>query len=357
MRAAVTLPAPSLIARVSRVLPGARKLRALVTLPVPIFTARVSRNIRPTHHFRATLTLPAPTFQVLVSKFGPGEGAPDLPPAPSPRALSHSGLLVYLGTAGTGIPASNFDVRFRVFGSTVWITRRLVGLGPFARSGLQAATTYEFQSRAVNRFGSSLWSLSEYALTAPALDVTRHLDLVISQYAESTRIISLLDGILEVFQTELVVPLLQLPDLAILDLASGIWLDYLGERLGITRPYRLSTDLRFFGFGDASDRGSFDESVFRSTAPDLSNQVQIGDNWYRSLLKGRSLTLRLGDSVPDIEMVCAVVFDGGGYVSEDTANLAITVHVTDSRDGFVNVADNAGVLPDPAGIAVSISTS
>ena len=357
LRAHLVLPVPALAVRVSRILPATHHLRAALTLPLPSLSARVSQRSSGIRYLRAHLVLPVPVLTGRVSLVMTGFGPPAIPPAPFLRPVSHSGVLVYFEESVSGRPTLGFDLRFREFGTTRWIVLFGVGVSPFARSGLRPLTSYEWEVRAVNDTGSSNWSRPEFSLTAPALDVTRHLDLVISQYAESTRLTSLLGGILEVFQAELVDPLHQLPDLAILALASGIWLDYLGERLGLTRPYRLSTDLRYFGFGDASDRGSFDEAVFRSTAPDLSNQVQIGDNWYRSLLKGRALTLRLGDSVPDIERVCAVVFDGGGYVSEDTANLAITIHVTDSREGFVSVAENAGVLPSPAGIAISISTS
>ena len=358
LRAALTLPAPGLSARVSRFVPFVRKLRGPVAIPAPSFTARVSRLVTNARKLRAALALPTPSFFARVSQLMLDENPPAIPPAPSPRAVSHSGVLVYYSGPSTGPDVTDFDLRYRVFDAPLWVTLSGVGLvSPYARSGLSPNTIYEWQVRAVNFNGPGFWSVSEFTRTAPALDVTRHSDLLISQYAESTRMHTLFRGIVGVFQAELVSALLSLSDFLVLDLAPGVWLDHFGVRLGLTRPLRLISGVRFFGFGMALDRAGFDGAPFRSVRPDLTNQVQIGDNWYRSLLKGQALKLRLGDSVPDIEAVCAVVFDGGGYVSENTGNLAMTIHVVDSREGFVTVASNAGVLPSPAGISVTISTS
>ena len=353
LRANVVLPAPVVTPRLSRVPATVHKLRANVVLPAPGLSARVRLRRFGFHYLRATLVLPVPLLSARVSKLAEGQAAPLLPPAPVPRPVSPYSVLVYMRRAVGGLAPTSFDLRWRAGGSTFWQLRADVGLGPFPFTGLTPNRVYEFSVRARNAFGSSLWSDPESARTAPVFDVTRHADLLISQYGSSVRLVKLLENILSVFQEELVDPLLLLSDLALLDLAEGVWLDHIGVRLGFNRPLRLRSDLVYFSFGPGANRASFDGGGFRPLMPeaDLANLVPVGDEWYRSLLRGRALALRLGDSVPDLEAICAAVFEGGGRVLEGL--LSLEIHVSDSRPGFAQLASSSGVVPSPAGIAVS----
>ena len=222
---------------------------------------------------------------------------------------------------------------------------------PHLIANLNPGSRYLFQIRAVNVGGAGRWSPIELFDIAEPLNVADHLDLLIGQYDEPPRLRALIEGLLQLHQRELVEQLCRLENFSLVDLAEGVWLDRIGQRLGLYRPTDRS--YRFLGFGRGEDRGTFGEVPFHSTAGEISRSG-ISDPWYRSLLKGQGIRLRSGCSITDIEAVCAVVFTGGGWVEEDAAAGSITVTVVDFRAGFIPIAEASGVIPKPAGVAMTI---
>ena len=163
--------------------------------------------------------------------------------------------------------------------------------------------------------------------------------MLISQYAQSVNLIALLGGLIEVTQEELVQQFFELEEQISIESATGVWLDlyrrtpwFVPDQIGFTARFACILVLEL-----ESERSSFDEGPFRSSQDRiLSCLTPIGDNWYRSILKGLALSLRTGASITDIEAVCRVMFVGGGYVSEDVANGQITVSVSDRYEqGFI----------------------
>ena len=183
-------------------------------------------------------------------------------------------------------------------------------------------------------------------------DVVDYADLLISQYRSAERLKAFIRGQLGILQTDIVRPMYDLEYERNVDFAVGVWLDYIGVRLGFSRPNRLLSGVRFFGFGMGADRGTFGEVPFFSRRAELEGLTPIDDVWYWSLLRGRALSLRLGTSVLDLEDICAVTFAGGGYVIE--GNRSCVVYVKDNREGFVDVAIASGVIPKPAGVSMEI---
>lgn len=87
--------------------------------------------------------------------------------------------------------------------------------------------------------------------------------------------------------------------------ATGVWLDIIGERLGVVRPITASAPDAFFRFSEADDTSPSDQARMGSTNPSehdglpfYSTNLEelergpIDSEWYRDILKARALALR-----------------------------------------------------------------
>ncbi len=181
--------------------------------------------------------------------------------------------------------------------------------------------------------------------------------LMVSQWQNAPRLRALLEGYLALFKAELIDQLDHLERQMSLDTAEGVWLDYIGERLGLPRPGKrvdLTIPQQYFGFGSGTTRTSFDDAPYFSNLGRAMEALEpVVDNWYRSMLRGRGLSLRLGTSVTEFEQILAVVFTGGGYIEESIGG--VTANVSESREGYVDVVRRIGLLPSTAGITLTIT--
>ena len=141
-------------------------------------------------------------------------------------------------------------------------------------------------------------------------DVTGRVDLLIAQYREApkfTRVVALLLGLL---QREAIDLLDRLAASIDPDTAEGVTLDWLGERLGVNRP-RIE-DPNAFGFDSAGT--GFDRGRFVSLRIVFGALLPLSDEWYRRVLKARSLYLRSGTSIADVNACLDQLFDSGYLV-------------------------------------------
>ena len=130
------------------------------------------------------------------------------------------------------------------------------------------------------------------------------------------------------------------------DDAEGVWLDYLGARVGIDRPATSdpSSDPRF-GFDDAG-RG-FDQVPFRGAA--ASDAVfPLPDTVYRRFVKARGI-LVLGDGTIQTFASAVRQIDPDATVTD---NRDMTVTVTTDQQDFLELADEIQALPRTAGVRI-----
>ena len=185
------------------------------------------------------------------------------------------------------------------------------------------------------------------------IDVTESADQLIQQYEGSAKLQALLDGILEIIQDELVEPLLTLQECIAFADASGVFLDYLGLRVGYTRPTILDADVEYFGFNGGDGLG-FDQAPMFSLHEVLQARTPVGDEWYRGMLKGRARGLLSDGSIRDLDKVLDVLFDGDSYYV-DNLDSTIEAKVTDSRSMYVDVVEETGLMPKPAGVGLTVT--
>ena len=131
-----------------------------------------------------------------------------------------------------------------------------------------------------------------------------------------------------------------------IDEAEGVWLDYIGVRLGIRRPSVSdpSMDDRF-GFNDAGV--GFNQDPFRGAA--VNDAVYpLPDSIYRRLVKARAVTV-LGDGSIETFGKAVRAVDANARV-HDYRNMSVLI-VTSQRS-FMELADSIGALPRTAGVMV-----
>ena len=142
-----------------------------------------------------------------------------------------------------------------------------------------------------------------------AVDTSRNLQAVISQYRPDSRELSLFESIQALLQTEWgdVINALALD----IDTATNFQIDAIGQRLGYVRPPVPNTDLDYFGF--APEDLGFGAGVLATSDPTAGPTREIGDDRYRSMLKARGLLLRSNASRAAIEAELAQLVGAGNF--------------------------------------------
>ena len=131
------------------------------------------------------------------------------------------------------------------------------------------------------------------------------------------------------------------------DTAEGVWLDYIGERVGLARPSAEDYS-RTFGFDDAGV--GFDQGRMRDLGP-VQPRTPIGDELYRRMIKARGwLLLGYGNAG---YMRRAVREIDPAAIMTDLDDMSFRVTTT-QRDEML-IGDKAGALPRPAGVRMVLA--
>lgn len=178
-------------------------------------------------------------------------------------------------------------------------------------------------------------------------DITNNSDLLEGKPRGSITLKALIDSINNIIQTDLIDPVDNLEkQSSILD-ATGIWLDYIGERLKFPRPFVFAEFGFWFGF-DGAGRG-FDQAPF---TPGTSDGVPISDDAYRKLLILRGGQLLTDCSIPSMNATIEGAFESGHYI--DNGNMTLDVILDTSLPPEIIVYTvESGFVTKPAGVRIN----
>lgn len=170
-------------------------------------------------------------------------------------------------------------------------------------------------------------------------------DLLIQQYKNSPNLKGLVDAINCLINDELFLPALELSTQASLLTAEGVFLDRIGEKFGILRPFVSVATLEVFGY-DANGLG-FDQGPF--TDETGNEGVPIADDFYRSLIIARGGQLLTDGSVPSMNNILTAAFGSGHYI--DNQNMTMDVRIDGDLDpDIIGIVTSSGLITKPSGV-------
>ena len=179
-----------------------------------------------------------------------------------------------------------------------------------------------------------------------ALDLT---SVLLTQWDSAPRLKGIVDEVLVPMRDDALSSLARLQEMQDVDRAEGVWLDRIGLRLGVRRPFTADQTLvNYFGFDKAGV--PFDASPFRGNqASELT--FPLPDVHWRKLIKARGVTV-YGDGTYRAFTVAAKHVDPSVTVSD---NRDMTVSVTTSELTLIRLAHSYNCLPLPAGVAITFA--
>ena len=195
------------------------------------------------------------------------------------------------------------------------------------------------------------------------IDVRTNINKLISQYANANSFRSILQALFQLYQDELVSTLYKTESYMHRENADGAWLDFIGRRLDFIRPSVLDLNRKHFGFEPQSSASpsvrrnlGFNVGPMYSINKRYQGRIPLGDEYYANMLASRALCIRSTTSKRDIETVLTTLFDGGGIVHDTINPLSVTLTVTESRLGYVDIVKDHQhkLIPRTAGIAQTI---
>jgi hypothetical protein len=139
--------------------------------------------------------------------------------------------------------------------------------------------------------------------------------------------------------------------------AEGFGLDIWGRILGVTRNITLSGTGTYFGFVNdgAGDFTGFGQAPFYTGASDTT-AYRLPDTQYLPVLLAKALANICVCSAPELNQLLAILFaDSGPVWVQDNGNMSMS-YVFSFTPTAVQEAmvTQLGILPHPAGVAVSI---
>ena len=180
------------------------------------------------------------------------------------------------------------------------------------------------------------------------------VDLLIGQWLASPRLRAHPQIFLDIINEEICPALDKLREQLSIDTAVGVWLDYIGVRMGLPRPATSdpAQDVRF-GFAGPTQARGFDLAPFKGDA--VNDAVYpLPDAVYRKFIKSRAI-LVLSDGTAQTFGRAVREIDPGANV-QDQRNMVIRV-VTDAvQRPFLELADLVGALPRSAGVLIEYAS-
>lgn len=174
--------------------------------------------------------------------------------------------------------------------------------------------------------------------------------LLVGQWATAPRLLAAVEAILGVLGEDVLPALERVHRMHSIDHAEGVWLDYLGARLGIRRPSTTdpSRDLRWGFRGPGQARG-WDQVPMRGDEASAAVYA-LSDAVFRRFVRARSV-LVLGNGTTPVFLEALHHIDPSATV-EDHRDMTATV--TTAQPELLALAEEIGALPRVAGVRVTV---
>ncbi len=179
------------------------------------------------------------------------------------------------------------------------------------------------------------------------------LQTVISQYRNSPVLLRLIENFNGYFDPDQFSDALY-NDIWNLDTASGYGLDVWGRIVGVSRVLQVAST-SFLGFNGVTTVTPFNVRPFYAGGGVTSNYT-LSDNTFRTLIYAKAQANIWDGSIPALNKILLTLFPAGGNSYVAVGNLSLTYTLGFKPTNLqLAIVTNSGVLPAPAGIAISVS--
>jgi hypothetical protein len=174
------------------------------------------------------------------------------------------------------------------------------------------------------------------------------LDLVLNLAInfKDTDLQDLLIQILTIMQAQFLDILAQYTDKYSIDTADGVWLDYVGYRLGVFNRPSYENPGEYFGFDDTGT--GFDQAPFEN----LALLIPIDDDYFRAFLKARAQQLITDCSLESIRNALLLFFEEVFIIDNYDMTMSVNI-ITAIPLLIVRAVLDAGIITKPAAVGVS----
>ena len=170
--------------------------------------------------------------------------------------------------------------------------------------------------------------------------------ILIQQWQGSPRLRGIVTDVIATARDEMLTAIARIDLMQHIDSAEGVWIDYIGIRLGLPRPSIAdSAQDRRFGFGTAGE--PFDQKPFRGAAANDA-LFPLPDALYRRLVRARFVAVTGDGTFATFARALGEV----DPAAVATDNRDMTLSIVTSEGGLVTLADELGALPRAAGVAL-----
>ena len=179
------------------------------------------------------------------------------------------------------------------------------------------------------------------------IDITENSKWLAIEY-QDTNVQDLLNEINVIAQNKLALALNEFNQVFNISTATGVWLDFIGYKLGVfERPSVPADPGLFFGFAGSGGTG-FNQANFIATSEDT---IPIGDDDYRQFLLVKAQQLIATCTTDNIRDTLLLIFDE--VIVTDNQNMTMTIAISTTK-GFTLVLAllAAGVITKPAAVGI-----
>ena len=172
--------------------------------------------------------------------------------------------------------------------------------------------------------------------------------LLISQYVNAENLQAVINIFLRVSEDELDQAQEDLRLAGLIDSANGVWLDRIGLRFGLERPYttQLQVDARF-GFEGVMRARGFDTAPFSGDAVSES-LFPLPDVVFRRIIRARAIAVTYDGSFSAFRLAAAAL-DPSVSIRD---NLDMSMTIVTFQPWLFRLADTIGALPRTAGVLI-----
>jgi len=180
-------------------------------------------------------------------------------------------------------------------------------------------------------------------------------DTVISQFANSTRLIQLIQNF-DSYVNQTVNMTAFFDMIWNVDTAQGYGLDVWGRIVGVTRTLHITFDAEYLGFKEALPGSNpFGQAPFWAGDP-LTSNFNLSDDAFRVLIFAKALANISDGSIPSINQLLINLFPhrGNAYVT-DGGDMSMTYTFAFALTPVeLAILGQSGILPKPVGVSASI---